>query len=279
MRVLSLTTDFGVADAYVGIMKGVILSICSEVQLVDLCHTLPPQDIQRGACLLWSAVEAFPAGTIHLAVVDPGVGGARRAVALEAGGHYFVGPDNGLMLPAARRLLELPERSSSVVSGLRGVVLDRPEFFRKEISSTFHGRDIFAPVAGYLAKDTPLESLGSPLRDPVALPLFDAVFQEDACLGRVLFADHFGNLVTNIPAQQLLQHAPLASWSVRIGPILLPQISNTFCDVKPGEAVAYVGSFGLIEIAIRNGSVAATWNLSAGASLRLTPSSNKRGNC
>src|SRR5712691_6438607 len=191
MPLVTLTTDFGLRDPFVGIMKGVILSICPTARLVDLTHEVEPQDILGGCLTLEAAVPFFPAGTVHLVVVDPGVGSARRAIALRTGGGYLVGPDNGVLTPAFER------------SGWTAVALTAPEYRLPSVSRTFHGRDVFAPAAAYLAAGIPLERLGSTLTDPVRLPLPGCRLEGDALVGEVLAADRFGNLITSIPAARL----------------------------------------------------------------------------
>src|SRR5262249_20068524 len=156
--VVTLLTDFGLDDAYVGTLKGVVLGINPRARLVDLAHTVPPQDVRRGALLLEAAWRFFPRGTVHLAVVDPGVGTARRPIVVQASGHYFVGPDNGLL----GFCFDLPDA--------RGVVLANPRFQRRPVSPTFHGRDVFAPAAAHCSRGTRLAALGPPLRSPVRLP-------------------------------------------------------------------------------------------------------------
>jgi len=265
MTTITLTTDFGGADAYVGIMKGVILARAPGTALVDLSHAIPPQDVCHGAVVLWSAVEFFASGTVHLAVVDPGVGSARRAIALESGGQLFVGPDNGLLWSAAQRL-GIP----------RAVSLDRKEFFCQPVSSTFHGRDVFAPVAAALACGRSLDEVGSPLGELVPLDLFDATMKDEEIEGKLLGADHFGNLLSNIPLALLEEKGGSESWQIQIGDQLLEGIHNTFSDVPLHEPVAYGNSFGLLEIAIREGSAVARWPLPAGAPLFLRRRQKKR---
>src|SRR5262245_12132019 len=172
-RIVTLTTDFGLRDPFVGIMKGVILGICREATLIDLTHEIAAFDIREGAVAVESAWRFFPIGTIHLAVVDPGVGGRRRALALEAGGHYFVGPDNGLFSFALMR----DEWSA--------VAIEAPAYRRSEVSRTFHGRDIFAPAAGHLAAGVPLQYFGPRITDPIRLPFPRCMRIDDEIVGEV----------------------------------------------------------------------------------------------
>lgn len=247
--IVTLTTDFGLDDAYVGIMKGVVLSQMAgkPVQLVDLSHQIPAQDIRRAAFLLWSAIENFPPGTVHLAVVDPGVGSDRRAIVIKAGGQFFVGPDNGLFSAAIGRF-----------PFFKVYHLNKEEHFSDSVSATFHGRDIFAPIAGKLAAGAEIASLGTEL-DPKNdeglkfFELFDAEVEDERVVGKVLFADSFGNLVTNVPHSLLRWLSPEKS-KIQIGHHRLEGWKRTFSDVESGEAVAYINSFGLLEVAVRKHS-------------------------
>ena len=235
MAVITLLTDFGLADTYVGQMKGAILAIAPAASLVDLTHAVPPQDVRAGAFLLWSAVEAFAARTLHLGVVDPGVGSARRAIAIRSGrGDVFVGPDNGLLVPAVERL------------GGIDLAIDLTEhsYWRPSPSTTFHGRDIFGPVAAHLANGVPLQNLGRPVSDLHQLHLP----QPRDLQGEVIHVDAFGNLVTNLPAASLPPHFQ----AVVLG--RAAQAAQTYNAVQPGELVALVGSAGLLEISARDAS-------------------------
>jgi S-adenosylmethionine hydrolase len=187
MTILTLLTDFGTEDEYVGVMKGIILSIAPDVRLVDLSHQVPPQDIRRAAFLLMNAVPYFPPDTVHLAVVDPGVGTARRPVAVRTPAGTFVGPDNGLFSWVLERV---PEWTA--------VEIREPAYQLPLASSTFQGRDIFAPVAAHLAAGVPLEKLGPRVEDPVWLPPPRLEISDFVAEGEVLYADRFGNLVTSI---------------------------------------------------------------------------------
>ena len=237
MAVITLLTDFGLADTYVGQMKGAILAIAPGARLVDLTHAVPPQDVTAGAFLLWSAVEAFAPRTVHLAVVDPGVGSTRRAIAIRSRrGDVFVGPDNGLLFPAVECLggidlaIELTERS----------------YWRPGPSTTFHGRDIFGPVAAHVANGVPLQSLGRPTADVHQLHLP----QPRGLQGEVIHVDAFGNLITNLPAASLPPHFQVLVHGRAV------QAAQTYTAVEPGELLALVGSAGLLEISARDASAA-----------------------
>ena len=192
--IVTLLTDFGVEDPYVGIVKGVILAINPAARLVDLTHAIPPQDVRRGALALEAAYRFFPPGTVHLAVVDPGVGGPRRPLAVRADGHVFVGPDNGLLGFCAAR------------AGARAVALTVPRYYRagrRGVSRTFHARDIFAPVAGHCSRGVALGRLGPPVRRVARLALPAPRRAGGRVVGEVLLADRFGNLLTNVTAGDL----------------------------------------------------------------------------
>lgn len=244
MPIITLLTDFGTADAYVGIMKGTILGIAPAARLVDLTHAVPPQAVRVGALLLRSAVEYFPDGTVHLAVVDPGVGSARAPVLVETERALFVGPDNGLLAPAATAL---------GVRGVRRLTNDR--YFRQPVSDTFHGRDIFAPVAAHLAAGTPAEELGPALDDLQRLDLPEARCERGAVHGEVIYVDRFGNLITNIAVSALTRFRP-PSLSVRVAGMTLSPLASSYAAVASGAMVALISSWSTLEIAVRDGSAA-----------------------
>jgi S-adenosylmethionine hydrolase len=250
--VITLLTDFGLADTYVGQMKGAILAIAPAARLVDLTHAVPPQDVRAGAFLLWSAVAAFAAGTVHLAVVDPGVGSPRRAIAVRARrGDVCVGPDNGLLTPACERLggLDL------------AVELTEPRYWRPSPSTTFHGRDIFGPVAAHLANGVPLDNLGRRIAD-----VRRSHWPEPHGLaGEVIHVDTFGNLVTNIPDDHLPERyrATLAGHTADAAP--------NYQAVEPGALLALVGSAGLLEISARDASAASLTGATRGTPVWVKP--------
>ncbi|NJN68625.1 MAG: SAM-dependent chlorinase/fluorinase [Chloroflexaceae bacterium] len=266
--IITLTTDFGTRDGYVGIMKGVMLSICPDGQCIDITHEIPPQNITAAALVLESASPFFPPGTVHLVVVDPGVGTNRRPLALITPSACYVGPDNGvlsLVWRAARHCWSPDE--------IRAVELNEPSFWLPQISATFHGRDIFAPVAAHLACGVASERLGTPLTNLTMLPLEEPAWEgpERLC-GRVLFVDHFGNGVTSLTRDHLERLTPPSDHPfpsglrVTVGeagsptaphlPLCLP-VRTTYADVAPGEAVALIGGTGRLEIAQCNGNAAA----------------------
>lgn len=254
--IVTLLTDFGLADAFVGIMKGVILSINPRAQLVDLTHAVPPQQILPAALVLRSAVPFFPAGTVHVAVVDPGVGSARRPIVIESEHGILVGPDNGVLaLAAALR----PCGAARVI--------ENPTLLRQPVSQTFHGRDIFAPAAAHLSCGVRADALGPRVDSIVELALPAIQHTPSGLRGEVIYTDHFGNLLTNIDADALARF-PAQSVSVSIDgkPVAGPR--NAYAAVPVGAALAIVGSWGLLEIAVRNGNAAQTF--AAGPGMPVT---------
>jgi len=251
--IITLLTDFGRESGYPGIMKGVVLGICPAVKIVDLSHEIPPQDVLVAQFLLEGAVSYFPAGTIFVAVVDPGVGTARRPILVRASDYIFVGPDNGIFTPW------LDE------SEIR--VLENPEFFLPEISATFHGRDIFAPVAAHLAAGKKPEKVGPVIGDPVRKSIPPFIMEGDRIKGEVICADSFGNLITNITAEILNN---LSNPTIRLGERAAVRFVNAYGDVSVGEPLALIGSHGRLEIAIRGGSAEKELNAGKGHPVVVT---------
>ena len=249
--VVTLLTDFGLDDPYVGTIKGVVLTLNPRARLVDLTHAVPPQDVQRAAVLLEGAWRFFPRGTVHLAIVDPGVGGARRPIAVEAGGHYFVGPDNGLL----GFCFDLP--------GARGVELADPRYHRPPVSRTFHGRDLFAPVAAHCSRGVPLAAVGAALRHPVRLPGRRPRRVRGRVEGEVLLTDRFGNLLTNLTGRAL--PGPPARGVLRIGSARIRGLVGTYAD-RPRQALgAAIDSSGRVEVFVREGSARQRLGIGPGA--------------
>lgn len=259
-KILGLLTDFGVSDPYVGVMKAVALTIAPDARLVDITHDIAPQDIEAGAWTLAAAWRYFPAGSALLAVVDPGVGSARRAIAFAADGRYFIGPDNGLF---TRIFVQ------ATVAGC--VSLTNPAYHLPNASVTFHGRDIFAPCAAHLLAGVELGALGDEM-DPatlvrLAVPL-ELRREGEALVGRVAHVDHFGNLISDIPlasAESLM--AP--GVRVEIGGQTIAHMATHFAAGPTGVPVALRDSSGALAVAVRNGSAAAALGLSRGASVRV----------
>jgi S-adenosylmethionine hydrolase len=250
---ISLLTDFGLQDSYVGQMKGAIAAMNPDAIVVDLTHAIPPQQVWQAAVTLSDSIDAFPPGTIHLAVVDPGVGSTRRAIAAEIGSYRFVCPDNGLLSLVLQRQ---PLR--------RAVHLDRPRWWRPTVSGTFHGRDLFAPVAAAWSLGHDLAEFGSPLQEPLTELSFPNYSMSHGVAreirGQVLSIDHFGNLVTNIPRSAIPTDA--AEIIIQIADIELSGLARCYAERCDGECVALFGSSDRLEIAVTNGNAAQ--RLSAG---------------
>jgi S-adenosylmethionine hydrolase len=256
VRIVTLLTDFGLASPYAAEMHAVLRAGC-RARVVDITHEIPAHDIATGAHVLAAAAPAFPVGTVHVAVVDPGVGTARLPLAVASGGHLFVGPDNGLLMPAARAL-----------GHPRAHLIDEERFGRAPRSATFCGRDLFAPAAAALASGLPVERMGPPVPVPVELPEVRPARTPGALTGQVLYRDAFGNLITNIPGPWLQTSA--ASWVLEHpgGRVRLRRV-RTYGEGGVGEPVVLVGSGGTIEIAVRTGRAAEVLGLEAGAPIAL----------
>lgn len=243
--VITLLTDFGLSDPFVGIMKGVILGINPEAHLIDLCHGVPSYDPVQAGFLLKTAYPYFPQGSIHLVVVDPGVGGPRRPIAAFIDGHFFIGPDNGVF-----SYLYNTGKISRVVE------ITASHYFLHPMSATFHGRDIFAPVAAYLSKGIELESLGEPISDYIRLEVPVPKVQDDTLYGEVLVVDKFGNLITNIAAPDLDPFLRKGSLWVRVGDREIQGLSAFYAEVEEGKLGALIGSTGHLEVFVHRGSAA-----------------------
>lgn len=255
--IITLTTDFGLRGPFVGVMKGVALGICPHAQLVDLTHDVSPYDVREGAMALESAWRFFPTGSVHLAVIDPGVGSTRRALALSASGHYFVGPDNGLF----SFVLDAGQWSA--------VSIERPDYRRAVVSQTFHGRDIFAPAAAHLASGVLLERLGPPVTDPVRFERPGSLRQGDELIGEVIGSDRFGNLMTSIAGEAALELAPRTALAVRVGERDLGAPVTCYEEGAADVPKAIVGSSGRIEIFVRSGSALAILDARRGTPVRI----------
>jgi S-adenosylmethionine hydrolase len=240
--IITLTSDFGLSDPYVAMMKGVILSINPSAALVDFTHMIKAGSISQAAGLIYEAFVYYPMGTVHLAVVDPGVGSGRRPIAVEAEGHFFVGPDNGIFWPVIQ-----DDAESSVVR------LQDSRFFLPDVSRTFHGREIFAPVAAHLSLGVPLGSLGTRMENPFRLRLPRTHIGEDALYGEIVRVDNFGNLITNIPSKELGHF--LGSFQPRFeaGNLVIRKLSETYADGAEGEPLALINSSNVVEIAVNLG--------------------------
>jgi S-adenosylmethionine hydrolase len=239
--ILTLLSDFGDRDVYVGVMKGVIFQINRQISVVDLTHQIPPQNIPAARFCLMNAYPYFPAGTVHLAVVDPGVGGKRRAIALQLPQGFLVGPDNGIF---SGIFSQYP-----VISAVE--LTNMPYWLTPEPSSTFHGRDIFAPIAAHLASGVTLQQLGREINPESLVKLNISKCQQTATgiKGSIQYIDHFGNLVSNIPASNVVGR----NWCVKVAGFTIPGCT-TYCEVEIGSNVALIGSHGWVEIATNGGN-------------------------
>ncbi len=260
-RIITLTTDFGIRDTYVGIMKGVILGINPDVQIVDLTHAIPPQDIHEAAFAIHAAHRYFPNGTVHTIVVDPGVGTDRQAIVCEIEGTFFVCPDNGVLTYLLQNV------STKAEPAMNAVAIQNPAYFLPEVSNTFHGRDIFAPVAAHLSLGAPLTNIGPPRQDLVEFPILTPQVSGNTITGHIVKIDRFGNGITNISESALTNDA--ASYEISVGNTQLKQINRAYAESEVGEPLAIIGSYGLLEIAINAGNAEISLGLKWGDSVEV----------
>ena len=242
-RIITLTTDFGLLDPYVAMMKGVILSIHPKARIVDISHQIRAGSIIRAASFLHEAFSFFPKGTIHVAVVDPGVGTDRRLIGLEAREHFFVGPDNGIFWP----IIEDYEEARIIH------LTDRVYFRPPPTSHTFHGRDVFAPVAAHLSLGVDLEKMGARIDDPLTLLYPKPKEKGDTLYGEITRVDNFGNLITNIHSRDLDLFLDSAHPVIEVGDLVIEKLSPIYADVEQGESLALINSSNWLEIAVHLG--------------------------
>ncbi len=257
MAVITLTTDFGTADWFVGTMKGVIVSIAPRATVVDITHDIPPGDIRACAFALAAGCRFFPKGTIHVAVVDPGVGSQRSAIIVQTKDYLFIGPDNGVLSFVLNH---------ETVRAVHRITKD--EFFLKPLSATFHGRDVFAPVAAHLSRRTPIERLGPRLKHYVRLDWAKARRVGKEVRGEVVYIDRFGNAITNIDGPTL-SGLPPSVCEVFVKRNRLCTLSSHYQAVPRGEAVAVINSCNLLEIAVSGGSAANSFRLKTGTAVSV----------
>jgi hypothetical protein len=258
--IITLTTDFGMRDRYVGVMKGVMLSICPDAQLVDITHEIPPQDVSAAAQVLRATVPYFPAHAIHLIVVDPGVGSERQPVALQTPLGGGVGPNNGVFGPLWQQA-----HSQHPDADRRAVVLTESRFWLPDISATFHGRDIFAPVAAHLAAGTTLEEFGPRLETLIGVPEPTPDWDEAThrLTGQIVSIDRFGNCISNITTALLDQLGLRSELQVHVHEHAWP-LSRTYADVEPDEPLALLGSEDALEVSVRNGDASHALGITIG---------------
>lgn len=259
MALITLTTDFGLKDGHIGAMKGVILGLAPGTEIVDISHAIPPQSIAEGALILARTTPYFPKNTIHIAVIDPGVGTARRAMVGRIGSFYVVGPDNGLFSLLYARAEQMGEQISLFH-------LTQPRFWLPNISNIFHGRDIFAPVGGHLARGVPLKDFGPPLPDPVRITLPRPLRTQDGFKAEIIHVDHFGNLTTSVRREDV---PPGFTVAVRVGGHLVDQYVQTFGDRRPGDLVCLFGLTDSLLICEVNGSAAHTLGIKVNDSIEV----------
>lgn len=267
-KLITLTTDFGTRDGYVGTMKGIMASIAPDVRFIDITHTIPPQDVRSAAYVLWTALPYFPTESVHLVVVDPGVGTARRPIAARTPWGVLVGPDNGVFSYV------WAQAPPDLIVELQNSAYRTPA-----VSATFHGRDVFSPAAAHIASGVPLAKLGAEVTNPVRFVMPQLSILETQICGEVIYIDHFGNVITNIGRLiwdgNLLrldpafgETAPLVinakQARVYSGDLDLGAIRRTYGECEPGEALALVGSEGMLEVAINQGRGAQQLALSIG---------------
>ena len=252
--IITLTTDFGTQDAYVATMKGVILGINPEATIVDICHSIEPQNIAQAAFVIATAYNYFPADTIHVIIVDPGVGSQRRAIALKTQGAFFVAPDNDVLSYVIDASPEQPQ----------AVALTNPKFWRHPVSSTFHGRDIFAPVAAHLSLGVPLEEFGEAITSLSAFPVpHPQVGANGELIGHILHIDRFGNLITDVNKEDL----PWDTFSLEIADRQIEGLSTSYAEGD--KLLALLGSSGHVEIALKNGSAAGLFDARIGDEVKI----------
>jgi|WetSurSiteA1Bulk_404760.scaffolds.fasta_scaffold07576_2 S-adenosyl-L-methionine hydrolase (adenosine-forming) len=252
--IITFTTDFGLRDYFVAAMKGVMLSVNPDAKLIDISNLIPPHDIFTGAFMLGRAWSYFPYGTVHLAIVDPGVGAARKGLVVDAGGHFFLSPDNGILTYVFE---ENP--------GFEAYEITAEHYYRKPVSPTFHGRDIYAPIAAWISKGVPPRQVGTELRDPFRLQLpaiqkmKDSLFQ-----GQILAVERFGNLITNLKPADVPK-----AYKILAGHREITSIHDTYQEGSPGEVFIVPGATGFLEIAVKDGSAASVLKIQAGSPIGI----------
>ena len=256
VAIVTLTSDFGTRDTYVGAMKGALLSIDASLSLIDLTHHIPFQDILGGSYALRQGTDRFPPDTVHLAVVDPGVGSERRGIAIDDGRHRWVGPDNGLFSHVLR------QRAARVHQ------LTNPDLQAKVVSPTFHGRDIFAPAAAHLATGLDVSAVGPVVDDAICLAQITSQRQGNELVGSVLHVDHFGNLITSVTTQDVQALGAVAQ--IVIGRTTITGLSVTYTDADPGQPMGLIGSGGHLEVSVRGGHAARELDVGVGATVTIT---------
>jgi len=258
MGIITFISDFGTRDGYAGVMKGVILGINPEVRLVDITHEISPQDIFEAALVLKNSYSFFPNSSIHLVIVDPGVGSERKPILVETDNHFFVGPDNGVFgfiyeVETIKRVVELTNK----------------RYFLPKISDTFHGRDIFAAVAAYLSLGTSLDDLGERHNDVVRIDIPKPEIEKEMIKGIFFHIDRFGNLVSNIPEALFKEFVQDGKYEISFGGEKVERVCKSYLEVGKGGVLAVFGSFGYLEISVRDQSAQAKLRLCKGSEVKI----------
>ncbi len=267
--IVTLLTDFGTTDGFIGVMKGVMLQIAPDIHFVDISHELPSFSIESAAFLNAWSYGYFPPGALHLCVVDPGVGSSRRALVVETQGHTFIAPDNGLLTPVL------------TLSGDKIIVsAAKPEYWLSKISNTFHGRDVFAPLAAHVARGAAITALGEEISDPVLVHTPPPVFTPERIECRIQYIDHFGNLVTNLTQPRFDQWTQQNGYDkrrvvIQSGDVVINGISETYSSQNPGELTAVFDGYDCLEIAVTQGNAAKHLQINIGQKVVIQPAAGK----
>jgi len=261
MGVIALLTDFGLSDNFVGVMKGVIYGINPEVRIIDLCHQIESYNVREAAFLLKSSYPYFPEGTVFLVVVDPGVGSERKSIIMETENYFFVAPDNGVLSFLLERDIK------------RIIQISNEKYFLKPVSRTFHGRDIFAPVAAHLSKGEKVENFGSPIKDIEKIELPEPRVEKNGLSGEVIYVDRFGNLITNINKDTFLRFVGGKKFQIVMGKATISRISSSYKEGKKGLPLAIFGSFDNLEISLYGDDASRGLNLKKGSKIYIKKSS------
>ena len=258
-QITTITTDFGTQNGFIGVMKGVIWGIAPETNIADITHEIPPQNVQLGAYALWRVVPFFPPGTVHIAVVDPGVGTKRRPIGLQIGDQKYIVPDNGLITP----ILEDGERAGDPIEIVH---LNNPAYWLPKVSHTFHGRDIFAPTGAHLAHGVPLEKLGDSISDPIRLDFSRPKKTQQGWETHITIIDVFGNLTTDLPAEKITDFTHV---TFRIKDRVIEGMVTSYGHREPGTLIALVDSENYVEISVVNGNAAKTLGAEIGDTVEV----------